>query len=337
MRAVAFVSLFCVLTWQTQAQQTAADTSMELRVAANAATDAKGSKIQTEEPVISIKSTCAESSVANSECNSVITRSQFESLVQFIQPNWSMAQRRQFASSYADALVLSEQAQQMGLDKEPRFNALMKMQRDFVLQYLLNQTLQEKANQVPEADIEARYNASKEDWGQVELEPLYIPLTQQISTAGIGHAEAEKRQKESVVTMNNAAHELRMRALKGEEFATLQTEAYKLAGYGAIGDLPKGKTETRRSGNLPASQRSLLDLRPGQVSQVFEESNGYFVYKLVRREALPLSAAREEIKETLRGERLREYQKKAHESGAAILNEAYFRESNGARHTSNEP
>lgn len=342
MRSAMVLMLFGALVWgQVQAQQSSTNASSDLKTVVNAALEARPSAdIPAEAPVISIKGVCNGSNGAmssSSGCNSVITRSEFESLVQFVQPNWSIAQRRQFASSYAEALVLATQARKMGLDAGPRFETLMKMQKEFVLQYLLAQALEEKAVRVSGTDIEACYKENKAGFEQIELQRLYVPIARQISASGLNSAELQKHQQDSMVVMKKTADELHGRAAKGEDFAVLQAEAYKAAGYSSTGDEPQAETETRRPRDMPASQRSLMDLPPGAISQVFEEPNGHFIYKVIRKRTLPVEEVRAEIMQKLRAERLEQYRREAHEGGSATLNEAYFRAGEGTGHINNEP
>jgi parvulin-like peptidyl-prolyl isomerase len=49
---------------------------------------------------------------------------------------------------------------------------------------------------------------------------------------------------------------------------------------------------------LPASQVSVMDLKPGEVSAVLSDPNGYYIYKLRSKDMLSLNQARDEIKGT---------------------------------------
>lgn len=341
MRGAIVVMLFGVLVWgQVQGQQSGAASNQPLTLASAAPGANSAVSIPPDASVISIKGVCDGFNAAassTSECKSVITRSEFESLVQFIQPNWSMAQRRQFASSYAEALLLATEAQKMGLDSDLRFETLMTMQKQFVLQYLLAQALEEKAAQVPDTDVEAYYREHNAGFEQIELQRLYIPIAQEVSAPGLNSAELEKRRHNSMLAMKKTADELHKRAVKGEDFAGLQQDAYKAAGYSSTGDLPKADIEKRRLRDIPESQKSLTDLTPGAISQVFEEPNGHFIYKVMSKRTLPIEEMRVEIVQKLRAKRLQRYQQEAHEGRSATLNEKYFRGAAGAGDINNEP
>jgi bifunctional DNA-binding transcriptional regulator/antitoxin component of YhaV-PrlF toxin-antitoxin module len=75
---------------------------------------------------------------------------------------------------------------------------------------------------------------------------------------------------------------------------------------------------------IPVNQRSVLDLKPGEVSQLFTEPNGYYIYKVVSKETKPLDQARDEIRTTLAQQRLQDAMAKYQQESKATLNEAYF-------------
>ncbi len=220
--------------------------------------------------------------------------------------------------------MLAAQARRMGLDSGPRFETLMKMQKEFVLQYLLAQALQEKAAQVPDQEIGQYYKENSKSFEQMEYQRLYVPITQQLMEAGLSATEARKRREVSMIFMKKTADDLRSRAVKGEDLERLQEEAYKAAGYGSTGNWPKLDIQKRRQNGLPSGESSLVDLTPGELSPVFDESNGHYICKMISKRTLTLPEVRSEITERLRTDRLHEFQREAHQSATSTLNESYF-------------
>ena len=55
------------------------------------------------------------------ECKTVITRAQFEKVLEALKPNAPQAIRRSLANTYVQLLVKSHEALKMGLDKDPDF------------------------------------------------------------------------------------------------------------------------------------------------------------------------------------------------------------------------
>lgn len=121
---------------------------------------AKASDVPPDGAVITIQGLCdnppADKTKA-SDCKMVITRAEFEKLVDALSPNMAPPARRQLATRYAMGLVMAREAHKMGIDQGPRFEELLRIARVQVATQQLGQALQEKASQVPDKDIEDYY------------------------------------------------------------------------------------------------------------------------------------------------------------------------------------
>ena len=107
--------------------------------------------------------------------------------------------------------------------------------------------------------------------------------------------EAQKKAAEEA--MKKVAADLRDRAAKGEDPDKLQKEAYAAAGL--PGNAPNTKMEKVRRTTLPANHQSVMDLKPGEVSEVISDPNsGHYIYKMVSKETLSLDAVKPEIQQT---------------------------------------
>ena len=62
-------------------------------------------------------------------CETTISRSEFEAVVNAIQPEMPESARKQFASRYAMGMVLAHDAHEQGLDRGPAFDEMMKLMR----------------------------------------------------------------------------------------------------------------------------------------------------------------------------------------------------------------
>jgi parvulin-like peptidyl-prolyl isomerase len=121
--------------------------------------------------------------------------------------------------------------------------------------------------------------------------------------------------------MKDLADKLRARAIAGEDFNKLQADAYRVAGIKSITTTDLGKI---RRISLPPDQASVMDLKPGQVSQVITSSNGYFIYKAKVKETLSLDQARDEIKGVLRSQRIQDETRLIEDAATSTLNQVYF-------------
>jgi len=161
MRSGVVFLLFGALVWgQAQMENGHSDAPQDGQASAKTAavtSSTSTTAIAPDAAVITIDGLCgdpASKKTAPSNCKTVITRAQFEALIQLVQPYLPQADRRTFAANYAETLIRAQQAREMGLESDPRFEELMKLRREATLQFLLGRVVREKAQQVSDADIE---------------------------------------------------------------------------------------------------------------------------------------------------------------------------------------
>jgi bifunctional DNA-binding transcriptional regulator/antitoxin component of YhaV-PrlF toxin-antitoxin module len=293
-------------------------------------------KVALDAAVITITGMCDHPSAnqsADATCKTVITRAEFEKVIDAVQPSMPPRSRRSFADRYARTLVMAHKAEEMGLDKSANYDERMRLARIQVLSQELGRALQEKAAQISDKDIEDYYRANQPKFEQAELERVYIPKAEQPmsfetdkkagETADEEDRERDKRDKaQTEQAMKDEADKLRARAAGGEDFAKLQTEAFTAAGIKAgTPNVDMGKT---RRVTLPATQVSVMDMKPGEISGVIADQNGYFIYKLKSKSVMTLDQARDEIKGTLRSQRLQDENSAVQQSATPALDETYF-------------
>ena len=300
---------------------------------AKPATDAKpapeASNIPPDGPVITIQGLCdnppADKTKA-SDCKTIITRAEFEKLVDALSPNMASPARRQLATRYAMGLVMAHEAHKMGIDQGPRFEELLRIARVQVATQQLGQTLQEKASQVPDKDIEDYYHNNSAAYDEASLDRIFIPKNKQMPTPAtkvkLSEAETKKRQEDGEAAMKTEAEALRKRAAAGEPFSKLQDEGFQFAGLKSKPPSPTmGKV--RRS-NLPPSHVAVMELKPGAVSALISDPSGFFIYKVGEKDTVPLDKVKEEIRGTLRAQRMQDSMQTIQQSATPELNEKYF-------------
>src|SRR4029077_5246754 len=181
-----------------------------------------------------------------------------------------------------------------------------------ILTTQLQRNIQEEAEKVSEQDIDDYYKKNPEAYQQYSLERLYIPRTKQAEEVEANEkkdSEKETEQQEKAKQeqdeqeMSKLAESLRARAAAGEDFAKLQKEAFAAAA-GKAEPPAVSMPKVRRTG-LPQSHAPVFDLKPGEVSVAYSDAGGYSVYKMVSKEPVPLDQAKEEIRGTVRTQRVR--------------------------------
>jgi hypothetical protein len=265
-------------------------------------------------------------------CKTVITRAQFEALANALQPNMNPQTKRRLADVYPRLLVMAQEAHKRGLEDKASFKELVQFNRLQILSQELGRALKDDADNVPQAEIEKYYKNNPEAFEQATLLRIYVPKEKQEPPAK-ADAEAKEetaedtakdaaKQKSDEDAMKKTADDIQKRAAAGEDFDKLQKEAYDSAGIqGAAAPTSIGQM-TRNQ--IPVSQRAVLDLKAGEVSQLFTEPNGYYVYKVVSKQTKSLDQARDEIRTTLSQQRLQDAMTKYQQESKATLNEAYF-------------
>jgi hypothetical protein len=296
-----------------------------------------GAAIPGSAAVITIPGLCDQHSLDNAkpaDCKTVVTRAEFERLIESVAPTIAPAARKQLATQYGVALVLVHKAQQLGLDKGPKFEELMRVARIGVLTKELSQSVQEQAEHVSDQDVEGYYHKNEPAFQEVDLQRIFVPRSKQIEeskTAGNQTAgnqdkpggDPTKAAQQSEEALKKEAEAVRSRAAAGEDFDKLQEEASTAAEF--KGKPPTKLGKIRRTG-LPPAQAEVMELKPGETSQLISTPNGYLIYKVGERDILPLDKVHDEIVSTLRSQRVQDAMRAIQQSATPELNEKYFTE-----------
>jgi hypothetical protein len=261
-------------------------------------------KVAPDAPVITIQGLCDKGSAA-SDCRTVVTRAEFEKIINALQPNMPKPQQKQFATRYVAALFLAQHARELGLDQGPEFDEQMYLQRLQLLAKLAGENMQKEAAKVSDAEIEDYYKQHTADFKVISYDKLFVPKQRQSEIAGLklDDPEAQKKREASQAAMKEEAGKLRTRAAAGEDFAKLQQEAYDFAGQ----NLKAGNPRVDNIGKarfMPPGDASIFDLKPGEVSQVFDDPQAYMVYKVITVKDQSLAEVRDEIRGLLQRQKI---------------------------------
>ncbi|MFZ0285009.1 MAG: peptidylprolyl isomerase, partial [Terriglobales bacterium] len=232
--------------------------------------------------------------------------------------------RRSFADRNAHSLVMSQKAESMGLDKNENFEERMKLARIQILAQELGRALQEQASQISDKDIDDYYHANQAKFEEVDVDRIYVPKSRTPPESAKTPSEEQERkfQEESEKIMKAEADKLRARAVAGTEFNKLQEEAFEAAGIKS--GAPNTAMGKVRRNVLAQNQTIIMDLKPGEISPVITDPNGFFIYKVKAKSTVPLDQAREEIKGTLRSERMQEAMEAVNKSVTLTFDNDYF-------------
>jgi hypothetical protein len=275
---------------------------------------------------------------SSADCKTVITKADFEKLADALSPNVTPQLRRQLAGLLPRLYALSDAAKKQGLDKTPEFAESVKFVRMQVLANELQRKIQKEAADVPQSEIEKYYKDNPQAYEQYSLDRIFVPRNKQSENEAKEEEEKdeklsddEKKAKqatdkakadETEQTMTKLAESLHGRAAAGEDFTKLQKESYDAAGMKV--EAPNVNLPNVRRTGLPPAHAAVLDLKPGEVSQVISDTGGHYIYKMVSKTILPLDQVKNEIHGKLQNDRMRERMDKLNNSFKAETNEAYF-------------
>lgn len=254
---------------------------------------------------------------APANCKTVITKQQFEDLLNVVNPNHQpipAAQRQQLAQRYVDLLIFADAARKAGIEKKPQFQEAIRVQRMAVLQQVFLQDLEEQYKTPSADEIEKFYKDNVSKFEEVKLHRIAIPKT---NPAGQGDKEEFEKKAQQV------ANDTREQAAKGEDPDKLQKAAYDSLGL----TNPPGSTDfgKRKRGLFPpAEEQDIFALQAGGVTKVETGPAGFTIWKVDEKQTIPLDQVREEISRNLSQQKMRAKVDSIKAGVHPDFNKAYF-------------
>ena len=259
-----------------------------------------------------------------SACQTIVTKAQFETLADALNPQMPATVRRQLAESYPRLLLFANKARELGLDQDPRFAETMRFASMQLLAQRLNRYFEEEANNISDADVEEYYKENAIKFERAELLRIIVPRqTRQ-------RPKSASEEQSSIVDspMLKVAEKIHARAAAGEDFRQLQQEAFEAAGIAS--KFPNVSTGKIAAVGLPLNHQQIFEMEPGQVSDVIADSGGYYIYKIVSKQMVPLSQAGEDIRKRMASQRVQDATASLNKSIKPELNLVYFGASPGS-------
>jgi len=260
----------------------------------------------------------------SSACETIVTKVQFEKLVEALNPQMSATVRRQLAESYPRFLLFANKARELGLDQDPRFAEMMRFASMQLLTQRLNRYFEEQASRISDSDVEKYYKENAIKFEREELLRIFVPKqTRQAQTTVSG----EHSSKAIESPMLTVAEKIQARAAAGGDFQQLQKEAFEAASISS--GSPHVSTGKIAAGGLPLNHQKVFEMEPGQVSDVIADPSGYYIYKVVSKQMVPLAQADKEIRRSMASQRVQDATASLAKSIKSELDPMYFGASRG--------
>jgi hypothetical protein len=258
--------------------------------------------------VITVSGFCSSPRAHGDACQTVVTRAQFEKLTEALQPGMPPELRLKVAAAYARMMQMGAAAEERSLDKSPAFAEEMRYARLQLLSQDLGRLLRKDADNVSEAELQTYYQQKRLSFERATLARIFIPRKRRSKM----HSEED---------MLRVAVDLRSRAVRGADPDELEAQAYTAAGI--PGTVPHTRLDDIARATLPPTHETVMDLGPGEVSQVLSDpGGGHFIYKMIGKRTLSQQEAEPEIHKELAEQRYNEAVRRF--SSDVVFNDAYF-------------
>src|SRR5258708_1607370 len=265
--------------------------------------------------VITIHGLCSAPASDPHQCNTVISRQQFDTLVDALnttnQPI-SPEARRKLAHDYVEVMTSAQAAEKAGIEKDPKFAESMRVFRMKILTDFYLLSLEQKYNTPSASQIQDYYNQNQAKFEEFTLSRILIPTR---NPGAPNKVEWETKVAQLTGTMH-------ARAAKGENFEQLQKEAF--ATLGLQNPPSTVLTPKRRSAAPSAEDQEIFALQVAGVSPVEQESGGNAIYRMELRQVVPLDNVKDQISKTLARTKMEEQMKAIRSSVRADFNSQYF-------------
>jgi hypothetical protein len=229
----------------------------------------------------------------------VVTREEFEELINEINPHMTKRERRELAENYGHMLTMSHEALREGLDKDPGVQALMRYVRTTALGGAAYKKVYRESAEAPQAAVEHYYQDHRGDFERFNFQRIFIPREKQGQATSLEQASEPTPSTET--EMKELAEKAYARAAAGEEFVAVQKDVAKAAGINhevnvTLDDMVRGA--------LPKEHDAVFELAPGAVSKLISEGSGYYIYKLVSKQTPTLESIGPQVQLAMQNEKL---------------------------------
>jgi hypothetical protein len=264
------------------------------------------------------------SSVAlNPSCRTIITRAQFEKLASVIAPNQPPHATAELARFYSDQLLFAREARELGIDKDPHFDEILKFTYLQVLARAMNERLARQAD-MTDVEFAKYYKEHAADFEQVELLQISIPKQKSHPSPSGVTPQAKVDPAADEAAMKVEAEKIYSQVLAGGDFTTLQEEAYTVAGD--PDDAPDAEMGIVTRSELGHTQAEVFALQPGQVSKLISGKEAWHIFKVLSKRMMSESDA----KRLVTGQRTQAAVDSLRKSVKPRLNDVYFGSSAGS-------
>jgi parvulin-like peptidyl-prolyl isomerase len=246
-----------------------------------------------------------------------IRQSEFESALKTLPAEYQQYAagpgKKQFAEDYLRMKMLATAGLKAGLDKDPEVVRQLNLMRENLVANAQLQKI-EKGITISDADLKAKYDASKNDYEQVKARHILIAFK--------GSPAAQEGKPELTEEQAKAkAEELRKQIAGGASFEELAKKESDDTGSGANG----GDLGTFGRGQMvPEFEKAAFEAKAGEVTPVVRTQFGYHIIKVEEHNHTPFEQVKPVIERAERQAKLTATLDAMKNNAKVTFNDAYF-------------
>ena len=250
--------------------------------------------------------------------DSKFTEAQYSALVDALPPQYQSyargAGKRQFAENLVQLMILSNEAEKRGLDKQPKIEEQVKFQRQNLLAQAMFDDIQ-SGIKVDDSLINLYYNAHKNEYESVRAKHILI----RVKGAPMPGAEGKPELTDEQALAK--AQEIRKKLADGGDFAAIaKAESDDTGSAKQGGDLG----EFRHGMMVPPFEQAAFSLKIGEVSEPVKSPFGYHIIVVQEHKVKTLADVRPDIEKSLRPEMARKQVQAMREKTPVQIDDGYF-------------
>jgi len=261
-------------------------------------------------------SAAAAPKAVHAGCETIVTRAQFEKLAAVVAPNQPPQATAQLAHFYATQLLYAQKAHELGLDKDPHFDEILKFTYLQVLGRAFSSHMQQEADAKANGLFDTYYKQHPDEFEEVQVMQISIPKQKDHSEESGPPAKVDTVAE--AAAMKAEAESIRSRAIAGEDFEKLEADAYAFAN--TPNDSPDPDMGENTRSDMAPFDKEVFALPIGQVSEVLSGTEAWHIFKVVNKHMMPPDEARKRISAKL----TREAMDSLNNSVKPQFNDAYF-------------
>lgn len=272
------------------------------------------------------------SSASRQDCKTQVTKAEFEKLMKTVASSAPPNMRRQVAQRYVEFITAANEGVKLGIDKDPDFSEQLAVMRLQLLAQNALRKVQAEASNVSDAEVKAYYDQNPTAFEEVTLTRIFIPRNGNETTASRSASDPKstaapgsesKPAAQPAPDSKAIAEDARQQLASGGDPEKIQKTMYDQLKNTA--QPPSTKFGARRRGTLPpAHEQKVFSLKQGEVSDPIDDSIGYVIYRVDGKQQLPLDQVKEQVKQQLVQQHLKDAQQKIMGASKADYNDAYF-------------